>query len=160
MAPLRLLSERRPGGGGHFKVAGPGMSKEIVSKKSWTGQNPCNHRVAHLSFRQMSVPILLELPLFPYQLPRMILITIPMAPAFDFLHMSSSVAMFPHLSNYDQSGGYGSHTLHHVAYFPRWKRPDHHHHQGQRRSPAPPPDRLSRWCGGRDGFDDYAERLL
>lgn len=23
----------------------------------------------------------------------------------------------------------------------------------------PPEDRLSRWCGGKDGFDDYVERF-
>jgi hypothetical protein len=23
----------------------------------------------------------------------------------------------------------------------------------------PPPDRYERWCGGKNGFDDYAERL-
>jgi hypothetical protein len=23
----------------------------------------------------------------------------------------------------------------------------------------PPDDRYSRWCGGKNGFDDYAERL-
>jgi len=23
----------------------------------------------------------------------------------------------------------------------------------------PPEDRMSKWCGGKDGFDDYVERL-
>jgi len=34
------------------------------------------------------------------------------------------------------------------AYLSRLKRPN-----------RPPEDRYSRWCGGKQGFDDFAERL-
>jgi hypothetical protein len=29
----------------------------------------------------------------------------------------------------------------------------------KKKTQSPPEDRYSRWCGGRDGFDDFCERV-
>lgn len=38
------------------------------------------------------------------------------------------------------------------------RRSDKYLQQGSTKPGDPPKDRYSKWCGGKDGFDDYVER--
>lgn len=38
-------------------------------------------------------------------------------------------------------------------------RSDKYLNRARKRKNDPPSDRYSKWCGGKNGFDDYAERL-